>query len=338
MISPAPAASATSTPAGTWRGTAFGISLETPFPLPWLLPASENGAGARQSSVQVVSLREFTRLWATAEPTRVLRRTYPDGSPMLTIDRDESLGYCVEWPGHGRHLVARDGRRIVSVLPELPPWRWQKFLFAVVLPLAARLHGLEVFHASAVAVERRVFAFTAPSGVGKSSLAAHLAARGAELVSDDVIAVELGANGAGPLVFPSPSMASIADRELAAMTAEGRGRLGSVIGRSDKVVLAANVVERPLPLAGLYFLRRSGSGLDLAISEIEPPDPRLLLGATFVSYIREPEQLVRQLDACARIAASLRTFEVRIPRSFAAREVAELVEAHITSAPARTRT
>jgi hypothetical protein len=59
-----------------------------------------------------------------------------------------------------------------------------------------------------------------------------------------------------------------------------------------------------------------------------PPDPRLLLASSFISYLRTPAFLLGHLDACAQIAQVARMFRVRVPAEVGAGDVADAVERH----------
>lgn len=78
---------------------------------------------------------------------------------------------------------------------ELPLYLWGTVYGAV-----AWLNGLAVLHASAVSTAGGAIAFTAPSGGGKSTMAAMLAREGLPLVCDDTLA--LAPSSAGPLAIP----------------------------------------------------------------------------------------------------------------------------------------
>ena len=67
----------------------------------------------------------------------------------MTIDRDAAGAFRVVTPGLGAHLVSADGSTIDSDVPRIAPQFWQRPFFAQVLPLAAALNGLELFHATA---------------------------------------------------------------------------------------------------------------------------------------------------------------------------------------------
>lgn len=73
-----------------------------------------------------------------------------------------------------------------------------------------RQRGLLVLHASAVARDGEALVFVGGSGWGKSTLAGYFHDRGYEVLSDDVIAIDLSSEGA-PTV--SPSFPSIRLRE-----------------------------------------------------------------------------------------------------------------------------
>ena len=108
----------------------------------------------------------------------------------MAVDHHPDLGYRVYAPRNGRHLVSPDGAQIFSTRPIHALWRWQRLLLAQVLPLSATLQGLELLHASAVGWNGRDLGLVARAGTGKTSVAAHVVARGGVLVTDDVLALE----------------------------------------------------------------------------------------------------------------------------------------------------
>jgi hypothetical protein len=312
----------------TSRGYAFGLEVESAFPIPVAAP-SLNGSPRRATSLELVSKEELAKAWPAGGAVSVLERRDPHGRLVMSIDRHEAAGYLISAPRYGRHLVSADGRELRSALPNVAPWRCHRLLFAQVLPLAATLQGLELFHASAVAIEGRAYGFIAPSGTGKTSVAAHLVSRGATFVTDDVMALE--PYGDGIHVHPGGGMASVHADELRSVPAELLSRLGEVVGRSDKVQLAIELVDCALPLAAIYFLERNGLAGRLVVEPIAPPDPRLLLSSSFISYIETPAHLLQHLDVCARVAESVAMFQVRIPASVPARDVAAALAAQLSA-------
>ncbi len=280
--------------------------------------------------MKMVSAAELEGQWRGFPVESVIDRRFADGRLMLSVEHSDNLGYRIYAPRYGRHVVSGDGTTLYSALPRVPAWRWQRLLFAQVLPIAAALQGLSLLHASAVALGGRALAFSAPSGTGKTSVAAHLVAQGASLLTDDALALELVTGGL--LAHPGAGMASIAEAERQAMSPEGRARLGRRLGRSDKSHFALDVAERPLPLAAVYFLRRDGQAGHLSIEQCGTVDPGRLLGSAFVTSVRTPEYLTRLLETCAMIAEYVDMFEIVIPAAFDARQVAAKVEDHARAA------
>jgi hypothetical protein len=251
---------------------------------------------------------------------RVVDLRFPDGRPMMSIDRFEG-GYRVRAPRHGLHVVDHDGTSIRTARGTTHGWRWQRLFYAQVLPLAAALQGLEVVHASAVVMGGKAIAFVAPSGTGKTSIAAHLVAGGAEPLTDDVLALERTA--AGLAAHPGAAFANVDERELATMSPERAARIGAAIGASDKVHLAMRVSRDAAPLAAVCFLRR---GAQLEVRRNADPPTRRLLGAGFLTHLRTPERLVAHLEVSAELAATVPTYDVELPQGGRADVAAAAIE------------
>ena len=238
---------------------------------------------------------------------------------------DPAHGYRVEAPGHGLHLLSPDANELLLSLPAGPAWVWQRLLFAQTLPIAARLKGLTLLHASAVSLSR-VQAMTGPSGTGKSSVALHLAGLGARFFSDDVVALEETAEGV--LAHPGPELANVHAHELAKVSAGARQGLGREVGSSDRTHLEPSAERRSLPLGGLYFLRRTASVGRVLVEPVPAPDPVMLLGSGFLPQVSPAPQKITDLSVFTALASAHRTFEVTIPPNTTARDVAEALRSH----------
>jgi hypothetical protein len=308
-----------------WRGRAFGLDVDTSFPVSGL-PLREGEPTGRRVSLELIEARELDRVWRPTGKTSLLDRRDPDGRLVMSIESDTSLGFRIYAPRYGRHFISPDGRRVRSVLPRVAPWRWQRLLFAQVLPLATSLQGLGVFHASAVSVEGTALAFIAASGTGKTSVAVHLVDRGAELLTDDVLALE--GKGRTVLAHHGAAFASVAQSELDAVSPLARRQLGAVAGTTDKVLVTPRVSQASVPLRAVYFLRRMPDRGEIVIERSDPPDPLLLLSANFISYVPDPSHLRSHLDLCAQIAETAGIHRVEIPAESSAATVADAILAH----------
>jgi hypothetical protein len=308
-----------------WRGCAFGLAIESFVPLTAVSPGGSAGA-ARQVSLHPSGSDELERAWDAGTAETVVELRFPDGRAMMRIEHHPPEGFRIWAPRHGRYVVSADGRRVRMAVPGLRSWRWQRLLFAQVLPLAATLQGLEPLHASAVALDGSAVAFLASSGSGKTSVAAGLVGRGAELLTDDVLSVEV--SNRGVLAHPGAGIVNIDARALARLGPRGRARLGVPLGESDKVHLAAPLATGPRPLKAVYFLRRGDTGPRPRIVPHVRSDARRFLAGTFIRYVRSPERLRTHLEVCARLAGSVPAFDLLVPEGTSASDVGGVVECH----------
>jgi hypothetical protein len=296
---------------GRWHGRAFGLEISGPAALRGIAPAAPT-TGPRRVALERVDAPTFDALCGHAPAEKLVDFRFADGDPMMRIDGRGEAGFEVQAPRHGRHLVSADGSLVHSVLPDDGSRRWERLLAAQVLPLAAALQGLEPLHASAVALGDRAVAFVAPSGVGKTSIAARLVAEGATLVADDVLAVE-----------------PLGDELLAH---PGVGLLNMPGADGEKMQVAVITADAPVPLDAVYFLCTGDEGDRLRIDAERGPAAQRLLATTFLRYLRSPERLVVHLDVCARIGTTVPAFELVLPTGVSPLLAAAAVREHAEAA------
>jgi hypothetical protein len=301
--------------------------VSAPFPIVGVADSAHGDDGGRTTAVELVPPDDIEARWDPIQAVRVFERTFSDGTPMLTVDRDPEAGYRFWAPRHGCHLVATDGRSIRSAPPSADEWWWQRLLLAQVLPVAATLQGVELLHASAVAVDGRALAVTASAGSGKTSLAAHLLDLGADFVADDVLALEL-VDGLAR-AHPGTGLMNL-DPEQRGSLADAAGRIAELPGDGETNYVVVPVVDEPVPLGALYFLHRAAGFAEARI--VAAQDPRVLLGSTFVSYLSDPERLLTHLEVCGVIDRTVPAFVVEAPLDVPADRLARLVLDHGGSA------
>jgi hypothetical protein len=258
-----------------------------------------------------------------------LRGLMSDGKAKFEIHEHPLAGYLINSSRYGRFRVAHDGTHVRCAPTDPSDWYWWGLLIGQVLPLVAALHGLEVLHASAVAIDGRACAFSGVPGAGKSTLAINLALNGAELLCDDVIALRVD----GERVIAETGSALINLREEQARQLEdmGTNELGEVAGESNKVHLRANRLAPPTPLGALYLLEPADPGSTTTIDLMDPVDPRDLLTATFVPYVSFAHRVIAQLEIAALIERSVPVFTVKVDRGAGAQALAEQVRAHASA-------
>jgi hypothetical protein len=312
-------------PGGAWfRGSAFGVTVASTVPVPGIATERSSGIGG-ETSVEVRTRHELMTVWKGATG-----RTYDEirdgsGRVVFRLRVDPGVGYLFTLRRYGAYLVSADGTAVICAPPPSRPWFWERFVVARALPFATVLRGHEAFHASCVSIGGRAIAFVGDRGDGKTSLAVQLALQGASIVTDDVLAVDR--RGRAVLAHPGPRLVSIRRNEYRSLGDCERDRLGTIMGRGSKIYVTPDQRPGRQPLAAIYLLSRDAPGHSIRTRSIRKPDPRMLLAASFVPFIRTTERLIRQLDVCAAIARDVPVAQLEIPSRFSARDVAEhLVE------------
>ena len=304
------------------RARAFGLEIDLSFPAPGL-PDADGPAQGPRTRVDLVEPEEIDRDWPAEGAERVLEERFGGDEPLRTIDSHRTGGYRLYARHFGLAWLSPSGDAVLCSPPDVEPWNWQRFLVGRILPWAAVLRGMEVFHASAVTIGGRALGFVGPTGAGKTSLAVQLVARGARFVTDDVLALDRPAGGVR--AHPGVGIASVRPAEREAISDATWDGLGDVLGHSEKTYLQLPREPGPAPLAGLYFLRSTGGP---PVERLERPDPRLLLASTFVLGVRTHERLANQLDLCAQLDREVPMFALEVAPDTGSAHVAELVEAH----------
>lgn len=318
------------------RGRAFGLRLEIGTACPGLPPDSE----ARRTSPPVrIELAPRHQILAClpADAERIWEARRPDGQLAGRFDVHPDAGYLLEAEGYGAFLVDADACRVKCAPVRDAAWRWQRYLVGQVLPFLAVLHGLEVLHASAIVQGPIAVAFIGDSGAGKSSLAVASVLRGAQFLTDDVLAVGVDdSEDRPPLAHPGFGLTSVRRDVVEALGPEALRRLGRRVGADDDAVrVAVAVAGDALPITALYFLERSERRGRHLIEAIEPLEPRRLLASTYNLVLKDPDRLTRHLDVCARLANTAEAFRIAISPEHGPAEVAAAVDAHTRSLVAR---
>ena len=230
----------------------------------------------------------------------------------LGIDRTDA-GYRFLVSAVGLFELSHEGKRLRCRPVPAAGWEWRRYLIGQVLPFAALLQGLEVFHASAVEVDGRAVAISGPSGLGKSTLALELYLGGAGFVTDDVLALE-ELDGC-VIAHPGVAMTKFRRRSSAGLL---------------EIRRPVTPVPDPLPLDAFCLLRAADDG-ELGLTEAMA-EPRHLLGSTFNLVVADAARLSAHMDVCAAIASQARMLHAAMPPRVDA-AVAAALRAQLGAAP-----
>jgi hypothetical protein len=165
---------------------AAGILLRTDLELSELRTAPADASGPTWT------IAEAPRLRSAGPFETIVELRQPDGTLWSTYASAPDGTYLLRYDAVGVEVGIDPATRSVELVgpADLAETTRGHLVIDQVVPHLAALDGGLVLHASAVEVSGQALAFVAPSGFGKSSLAAAFVQRGAPLLSDDYLLLE----------------------------------------------------------------------------------------------------------------------------------------------------
>jgi hypothetical protein len=177
----------------------------------------------------------------------------------------------------------RNGREVV-VRPEpgASPPDVRACISGIVLGFLCLLRNLLPLHAGCVRMGSGAVCFTGRSGAGKSTLAAALAQRGHRVLSDDVCAIDVSAEG--PVVLPSFPALRLGDLSVHAVGLPGRN--GRHLGRDrfKQHLLFTPAETIPTRLSAVYRLEALESVSGAAVRDQRGAESLILLQHEIYRY------------------------------------------------------
>lgn len=202
--------------------------------------------------------------------------------------------------------VRADGREVWAVWPTTMTLAdTTVYLLGPVLGYVLRRLGVLSLHASAVVIDRQVFAFCGAPGAGKSTTAAAFALRGHSAMTDDVLALRL----TGGIVMASPAYAHLRLWPESAHALVGDdARLTALAPGWPKLAFpldefGAGLSGEPLPLGGIFLLMPRST--DERAPYVEPArgaEALLdLVSETSANYLLDGDMRAAELTMIARV-------------------------------------
>jgi hypothetical protein len=227
-----------------------------------------------------------------------------------TATRTDS-GYRMRFRETGEFEISGDLTRVV--MREDPAGRTELLpilLAGTVSALLLNLRGHVVLHASAVAIDDVAVAFVGQSGRGKSTMAALMCVDGADLITDDVLRVELG-----PPVTCIGGAPELRLREKAMSIARAQPTTAVRTTADERLAFAPQVTEvRPRPLAAIVIPSPSRTAAQVEAEVIEPSRALFaLLAFPRVHGWRDNAVLAREFATLSQVVNQVPVFEATIP-------------------------
>jgi hypothetical protein len=285
----------------------FGLVIQTALALPELLRHEEPyGVGERKADVTI----RFGRINdLPREVEGANRYVWPT-----------SAGIYLGWRDVGVFFIHGGDEIIVDPAPGVEEPLLRLFILGTTLAMLLHQRGeLAVLHASVVAVADQAVAFVGAKEAGKSTMAAALHARGHQLLSDDILAVDL--RQGIPFALPGFPQLKLWPDALASLGYDA-GVFPRLRPELEKRSRRLNVgfADAPVPLKGIFALE---PGPELAVVPLQPRQALTALmphwyGARFGIKLLQALGLSTHFLQCAELARKIPVWCLRRPNDLAA--------------------
>jgi hypothetical protein len=284
---------------------AFGRSLHSEVPLPDL-PEERPGAADWTLTIRHGDRPEATRLSAE----------HDIGGEILRVWRTRG-GILFVYDPIGAFEITTDGREITwfpaaDAVPEHVP----AAILGPVLGLAMHARGVPCLHGSAVSIGGEGVAFLGPKGYGKSTTTAALLEAGAQLITDDTLALALGGN---PRLLPGVRSVKLWRDSFREVAPRLPTELGAGAKRTLRGFPSRACREKPTRFAAAYVLNPTtpAPGAEVERERLSTRAATLALVANSkVAHLLEPVESGLILQAAADVAGRVPVYSLHVPRSW----------------------
>jgi hypothetical protein len=293
-----------------------GLRIVSDLPLPGLAPCDDQGADAQEIAIRLSQLPE-----TLSNVTAV----FPEGQ----CNENELL---LNIPEAARYLIRSGSEILVDQAPEADAGDVSAYLLGTAFGVLCHQRGMPPLHASAIDVVDGCVAFVGDSGAGKSTMVAALAARGHQVISDDVCVLDRGEQGIR--AWPGLNRLRLWEDAIMALGCDQPGIEREFRGYNKYLIPLhpARYPENARRLRRVYQLDTAAEGDRATITRLQ--------GAAAVEVLMQniyratmAEHMGRKANlfvTCAAAAREVPVYRFSRPLGFhALREVVDVLEEHL---------
>jgi hypothetical protein len=306
----------------SWRYSGFGLSIESDFPL---LPVRVGAVGtpARTVAIRRSSLEDAAAS-LSGSPELVWETSFDDR--LYRMERGPAGDYRFEWSGRAAFHLTPGARELACGFADRDDMGAMRLLLDTVLWSVSLICGYELLHASAISHGEAAIAFVAGTGGGKTSLAAELLHRGAELLCDDVLAMSY--DDGHVLVHPGPPVMSLPLGQRGG-DARDLGQTVAILGDEAWINVEA-VATTPRRLTAVCVLDRQDSGLP----RLQPhPHGLLTLLPHAFGFPGSRTRQGSQFEILSDLIADTPVLSLSAAAACTPADIADVVERELTAPP-----
>lgn len=233
------------------RYVAYGLLLDCSFPIPGMGCSADGDSQLPLLTVLRRDPADVQRAWRGEEDRPPEWHGRLGDGQDLKIERGHDNDLLFSYGERARFRLHPDLSQL-DCAPRHEGFDWQRVLISKVIPSIGVMRGYEALHAAAVDSPGGIVAIMAPSGTGKSTLAAELLRRGWPLFADDQLT--LGYEGSAVCAFPGTPHMNAADS--IDLDPETLGNTLAVLS-GEHWLAAKAVTTQTRPIRMLCLLERS---------------------------------------------------------------------------------
>ena len=293
----------------------YGLVLETQFDFRYDLIAAD--------AEERVDVRFEIFRSPVKRPGVFVRRLYESaymryGQPIFLID-EYSDRLILSFPGVVNYHFVDNELIEAEIIDEISDELIETHLLGLVMTFLLEIRGTIALHASAAVVEGGAVGFLASNKGGKSSFAASFVQQGNALLTDDILALDVGNGG----VFGAPGYSG-----MRMLPDHARNLIGTtdtfplVRANTEKLLIPLDAIgmggisREAQPIKALFFPRRDDdSGTDIRIVRISESEAfRLILANGYIAGIAEAVGIrERRFAMITRLVRTTPMYQLRYP-------------------------